>query len=78
MERYMITVERMERIGWMSAIRKQTQEYAKTKADLKILVECINEDVSITRAFFTDRSNGSIVHFKANGEPIPVNSMNLT
>lgn len=46
-------------------------EYAKTKADLDVLLSCILEDNSIVRAFYEDVANGKITHVKANGKPLP-------
>ena len=75
--RYEIRYRRNVRIGWLDYTNEQHTELAKDRNELKVLVACINEDASIPSAFFIDKSNGSVVHFKEAGEALPVSSTNL-
>lgn len=75
--RYEIRYRRNVRVGWLDYTNDQHIELAKDRNELKVLVACINEDASISSAFFTDNANGSVVHFKEAGEALPVSSTNL-
>lgn len=66
--RYIIEIFRLEQTGWMRWDERRDVEYAKTKAELDILVECIMEDASINRCFYQDRTNGKYTHLKAHGK----------
>lgn len=68
---YMITYFVPQRISWLEWRERMETEYAKTKADLDVLLSCILEDNSIVRAFYEDVANGKITHVKANGKPLP-------
>lgn len=66
--RYIIEIFRLEQEGWMRWYERRDVEYAKTKAELDILVECIMEDASINRCFYQDVASGKYTHLKAHGK----------
>lgn len=67
-ERYLIEIFRNKRAGWLDWQEERDVEYARTKKELDILVECIMEDASISRCFYKDMANGNYVHLKAHGK----------
>jgi len=66
--RYVIDIFRNVQVGWMEWHEQHDFEYAKTKAELDILVDCIMEDASISRCFYQDRASGKYTHLKAHGK----------
>ena len=67
-ERYRIEIFRNKQASFFEWHEVRDVEYAKTRKELDILVECIMEDESISRAFYQDMANEKYTHLKAHGK----------
>lgn len=69
--RYWVTYYIPVKTSWFGWEDIPYHETAVTRGDLQVIIDCINEDARVPRAFYEDVANGKVTHFKADFKPLP-------